>query len=169
MLLISLGLAHANPQDPGIWYLSGSPYKLHQNTITEAIGIEGKYWKAGVQNLGKTETDAYIPDHGYFHTQGKEYGVYAEGVYKFNKLISADAGIWVYRSSVYTNAGPGGTNAIFSSAAYGLGPVMGLSFGPVSFTFRLAENRSLDWNNHHQPSPTKGFVSTVQVKFDVKL
>lgn len=160
-LILILGVAHANPQDPGIWYLSDESHVLHQNSITYGLGWVTPAYEFGIQNLGRTETDSdVVPFH--FKTVGKEWGAY--GLRTVGTTWKAGLGVWVYKASVdHTHEG-----FQYSSSAWGIAPMAKFSYDCIALTVRGAESRAIDWNGNHQPSPTKGFVTTVQFSFDVK-
>ena len=159
-LVLILGVAHANPQDSGIWYIQDQPHKLHQDGFTYGAGIEIPDWRISVQSLGKTGTDSYVVDggfQGYFHTTGKEWGVSALRRFGLGYGIQGEAGIWVYHSSVWDRG--------YVSGGWGIAPQAGLQYKSVAVTIRGAENRSTDQNGNHQPSPIKGFVTTLEWRF----
>ena len=168
-LQLGLGMAHANAQDCGIWYTCsrGSEYVLHQNAGTYSAGVAGRAWRAGVQSLGHTQTDALVAEPGmrsvYFHTTGAARGLYAEALFPAG-LLTFEAGLWAYRSTVLSDIGA----HHFSSGAAGLGPMFGVSYAAehlsIGASIRGAENRSCDWNGNHQPSPTKGFATTLELR-----
>jgi len=168
---VSAGMGHANAQNCGIWYTcdAGSPYHLHQDAATYSLGAALPEWRAGLQRLGNTETDAYVslPADGgpaYYTVVGKTRGVYLEKVWRHGPM-SVEAGLWLYRASVHTAA----NGAIYSSAANGVGPMLGASYrsGKATFAYSIrgTESRAIDWNGNHQPSPTKGFTQTAEVRF----
>jgi hypothetical protein len=161
------GGAYANPQDTGIWYIGDAPHTLHQRTATVSLGLAGQYWRAGVQTLGKASVDAEVPGWGKMHTSSREYGAYVEGVYPIGHL-SLEAGLWFYRTTIGTNAGPYGQCATYSSGANTVMPIVGASYNvgraALAFDVRGAESRAIDWNGNHQPSSTKGGVATITLR-----
>ena len=164
-LVLILGISHANPQDCGIWYVcnASSPYVLHQNAPTFGVSETVGKWQLGVQTLGRTETDAYVVDNGFtgvFRTVGKEWGVSVLRRWE-SKGLSLDAGLWVYKSEVFSWI----NDQYYTSHAFGVAPMASLQYKSVAVTIRGAENRSRDWNGNHQPSPIKGFVTTFEVRF----
>jgi len=170
-LQLAAGWTHANPQNCGIWYLCqpDAPYTLHQDSPTYSVGVAGEHWRAGWQGLGRTETDAHVPPPvvpvpEFFRTIGKNRGFYVEGVYRKGPF-DFEGGLWLYRSTVAVAV----NDYRFNSGANSVGPIAGASYnvGPfaLALTVRGTESRATDWNGNHQPSPTKGFASTLEVRY----
>lgn len=163
-LVLLLGVSHANPQDPGIWYVADQPHVLHQNAFTYGLGRETEKYRVGIQSLGKQETDAIV-GQAYFTTIGKQWGIYAQRKWSIAGPVKLSGGLWIYRGEVDSTI----SQHYFSSVSWGYAPLVGVesTWHHVCYalTVRGAENRSVDWNGHHQPSPIKGFVSTFEVRF----
>ena len=118
-LELGAGLAGANMQDSGIWYMTGPqyPHELHRTSPAASIGVAGTNWRAGVKYAGRFGADslaiasidptkiacapACFPIT-HWHGTGKVYGVYAQYVAHWGAW-RAEAGPWIYRATWQEN------------------------------------------------------------------
>ena len=170
-LEVGVGLAHANGQDCGIWYMCGpgEPYQLHLTTPSYSVGLQGANWRAGWLDLGRYGADATATGTdaeaalgaplSQWHGKGKVRGAYLQYVAHLGAW-RAEAGPWVYRATWQEDIPnwfcvrdcngrtPGLHHLRVSNDKTSLGAVMGLGrdFGRVSAvaSVAMASDRGCD-------------------------
>jgi len=105
---VGAGLAHALPQNCGIWYDCGvAGTRLGLDSLDWSVGLAGDHWRAGYEHAGRFTTSALIyPDacqrsrclpYGVWQGAGRLDGLYAEYVARLGHW-HAEVGPWLYRA-----------------------------------------------------------------------
>ena len=181
-LQLGVGVAHANPQDCGIWYTCGpdQPHTLHLNGLDWSVGLASEHWRFGYEDAGNTSVEARVPAFidrypgpmAQFNGNGWLRGVY--GMYSLcaGKLC-LEAGPWFYKAMwAETLIGIPGRPYIINESAVKLSPgaIGGVTYrlnNRVEFAadIRSANNFATAGDGGLMQSITKGFTTTFVIRF----
>jgi hypothetical protein len=139
-LQLGVGYGHANPQDAGIWWMSGPQYShsMNMNSTSFKVGAATDHWRLGIESLGKFRIDstAIASDNpsdvfcapkcqpiSHWHGQGRVFGAYLERAFNITSHWTMLAGAWGYRATW--------DETIPDFQAY-VGPTIPKAYGPIS-------------------------------------
>ena len=182
-LQLGLGVAHATPQDCGIWYTCGpdQPHTLHLDGLDWSAGItdDTKTWRLGYEDAGNTSVESRVPAFigqypgpmAQFNGSGTLRGFYATYTHCWDKWCG-EVGPWIYKAHwAETLIGLPGRPTIYEDAGkFAPGEIVAVRYrfnDSVDFVLseRSANNRGVAADGGLLQSITKGFTTsfTIQV------